>query len=126
MVTDVPANRATSDVGAPAASAQEIPLWRSVYGVTFSKPAASAAHLNSRRRQLQASYGPPDGAGNKRRVSRSLGGSSASAWRALRGSGTVRSERRVLPLAFVLPLPSSVRLTRSSLPSTSPRSSARS
>lgn len=33
----------------------------------------------------------------------SRGGSSASAWRALAGSGTVRRLRRVLPLAFVPP-----------------------
>jgi uncharacterized protein involved in response to NO len=32
IVTDVPAKRATSDVGTPAASAHEIPEWRSVYG----------------------------------------------------------------------------------------------
>jgi hypothetical protein len=54
MITLVPANRATSDAGMPAASAHEIPLWRSVYGVAPSD-AASAAHLNSRRRKLQAS-----------------------------------------------------------------------
>jgi hypothetical protein len=43
----------------------------------FRGPAASLAHLNSRRRTLQASHGAPDGAGNRRRVS-SRGGSSAA------------------------------------------------